>query len=413
MTRRPRKDAPVIDPKDGLRQRQRRDGTWRVWWEPTKRLREAGAEPQDLPAHQPGHAQREATRLMHEWMGRVEGQPTPAMRTGRSVSDLIADYRASRHFTGLRASTLNSYSADLRAIAAKWGPHPVALLDPVMMDRWYDALLAAKGVFRAHAILTMMRTLMKHAERRGWRPRGSNPATDLELQRPPPRARVGTWAELNALLAAARHLSRTGSAADRITMRGLRLAILLTLLAGQRQTDVLTARPEQFVRITVRLPGMPAPGAIWVWNLIRSKRTNASSLALHPEIAAPLRLHLRLAAQGPGTLIWDQATGNAFSRRLFWDRWESVVAQAAITQPSVATLQWRDLRRTFGHLARAGGAEKGDVADVLGNTADTDPTLAQVYMAPQLATTLRAATAITRPQDPPQPAETPKERKKA
>jgi len=405
MTRRPPNTPPAIEPRNGLRQRQRADGSRRLWWEPTLKQREAGATPQDLPAHQPGHAQREATRLTREWASRIDGKPSPATRTGRSVTTLIEDYRQSRHFTTKRASTRStrsSYTGDLRAIDAKWGPHPLALIDGVMMDRWYDALLADKGVFRARAILTMMRTLMKHAERRGWRPRGSNPVGDLEMQRPPPRARLGPWDELNALLAAARRLAMTGAGGDRITMRGVRLAIMLTALAGQRQTDVLAATPDQFIQITAQLPGMATPRKVWVWNLIRSKRDNAGSLALHPETHAPLPLQLRLAQGGPGTLLWDAATGNPFSKRLFWDRWRAVVDLATRDVPSVATLQWRDLRRTFGHLARAGGTEKGDVADVLGNTADTDATLAQVYMAPQLATAWRAASAIEPPQ--PQPA---------
>ena len=65
--------------------------------------------------------------------------------------------------------------------------------------------------------------------------------------------------------------------------------------------------------------------------------------------------------------------------------------------PGVRTLQFRDLRRTFGVWARAGGAIKEDVADVLGNTADTDPELGEVYMPPQFTTASRAVMAVKRP----------------
>lgn len=409
MARRP-DDPPVIDPKDGLRQRRRNDGSWRVWWEPTKRQREAGAKPVEFQARQPGHAQREATRLATEWSARAEGRDVATVRRdGRSTSALIDDYKRSRHYLGLRETTRRSYDTDLRAIEAKWGPQPVSLFDPVMMDAWYDALLITKSVTRARAILTMMRTLMNHAERRGWRSKGSNPARDLDMERPQGRRRVGTWAELDALLAACLHLARTTDAASRITWRGMRLAILLTTLAGQRQTDVREALPAEFGSAVLQLPGMPAPARLWIWSLTRSKRSNAGQLALHPMIVPALRLQLRLAAGGPGTLIWDQATGNPLSKRLMWDRWERIRDLAAETVPGVKTIQWRDLRRTFGNLARAGGADKSDVADVLGNTADTDATLAQIYMAPQLATTWRAATAIARPE--PVQQETPKRRK--
>ena len=80
-----------------------------------------------------------------------------------------------------------------------------------------------------------------------------------------------------------------------------------------------------------------------------------------------------------------------------FDRWDAIRAEAAKTVPSVAGLQWRDLRRTFGNLARRGGASKSDVADVLGNTAAENAELAEVYMAAQLETTARAVGAITRP----------------
>ena len=90
------------DPKDGLRLRQRSDGEWRIWWEPTKRQREIGAKPVEFQARQPGHAQREATRLANEWSARAEGKPVTARRDGRSTSALIEDYRRSRHYTQLR-----------------------------------------------------------------------------------------------------------------------------------------------------------------------------------------------------------------------------------------------------------------------------------------------------------------------
>ncbi len=92
-----------------------------------------------------------------------------------------------------------------------------------------------------------------------------------------------------------------------------------------------------------------------------------------------------------------------------WDRWERIRDLAAGDVPGVTTIQWRDLRRTFGNLAPAGGADKGDGTDVPGNTAAIDATLARVYMAPQPTTTCRAATAIARPE--PVEMETPKRRK--
>lgn len=79
------------------------------------------------------------------------------------------------------------------------------------------------------------------------------------MQSPEGRSRVGTRAELDALLDACRQLSRGTDQAGRITRRGMRLAILLTTLAGQRQTDVREAKPDGFGSAMMQLPGMPAP----------------------------------------------------------------------------------------------------------------------------------------------------------
>jgi hypothetical protein len=54
-------------------------------------------------------------------------------------------------------------------------------------------------------------------------------------------------------------------------------------------------------------------------------------------------------------------------------------------------------------MARRAGTGRDDVADVLGNSADTDSYLAQVYTAAELATAARAVMAIRRPD----PARTP------
>ena len=72
-------------------------------------------------------------------------------------------------------------------------------------------------------------------------------------------------------------------------------------------------------------------------------------------------------------------------------------ARATAAAPEVAGLQFRDLRRTFGHLARLGGADPRDVGDALGNQAGFDPELGEIYMPPSFETASRAVAAITRP----------------
>jgi len=389
MARKSTVTGPVVDAAPGLRQRLRSDGTWRIWWEPTPAMRKAGAKVVEFAADAPGHAVRQARGLHEKWCALLApaagAQPVAKKRmpTARTITDLIADYRAALDFTRKPASTRRVYDADLRAIAGKWGPQPVALFDKPTLARWYETLHAARGVTRSRAILRMMSVLMSHAELRGWRPENSNPCRGLRTETPLERERTASWAEINALLAAAR----------RLRTRAVLTALYLVLLGGQRQYDILRARPGDFYPL--QLPGENRP--IWVWQLVQSKRKRAIEVAIHTIAVPTLRTQLMRAPDGPGTLIWDEATGKPFTPDSFFRAWEKVRLAAVAAAPSIATLQWRDLRRTFSNLSRAGGSSDADTGDALGNTAAKNPKLRRTYMAPQLATTLRAVTAIVTP----------------
>lgn len=384
--RRPTSLPPVIDKAPGLRQRQRADGSWRVWWEPTAAQRAAGSQPVELNAAKPGEAARQAQTLTRKANAALKGEAKAAPVAAYSVSACIQDYLQSLRFEKLRDTTKASYRTDLKAIEAKWGPQSIVLFDGPVIDTWYEALYREKGAFRALALVRMFSIVFRHAEKRGWRAKGSNPCRELDVERPKGRSRVGTWDELDACLAAARRLG----------LRSMRLALLLAIFSGQRQTDIREARPNDVTPVTMPVPGRTKPRTIWVWRLTRSKRQNDGAIPLHPEVVPVMRV-ARLIARHD-RLIWDEATDQPYADRyLFFRRWEEIRAEAAKTAPTVAGLQWRDLRRTFGNLSRRGGASKSDVADVLGNTAATNAALAEVYMAAQLETTARAVGAITRP----------------
>lgn len=383
-----RRTAPrgslLLNKTPGLRERPRADGSVRLWWEPTADMRKIGATVVEFDPAKPGHAERQARALHDKWSRILRGERPASPMGGRSINDLIADYRASLHFTGKPDSTRRVYASDLKQIADKWGPQPVALFDKPTVALWIEAVQAAKGARRARALRVMLSVLMGHAELRGWRPEGSNPCAGLRhIGTVSERSRVATWAEFDAAVTAARALRRWSVVA----------ALHLAVMAGQRQYDILRTAPDDF--FPVRIDGMARP--VWVWQIIQSKRGKAVQIPIHRDAEGPLRLQLMRAADGPGTLLWDEVTGKPYTPDRFAHVWFQVRAAAAKSCPSIASLQWRDLRRTFGNLSRAGGASKGDTADVLGNTAATDPRLMRTYMASQLATTLRAVNAVQRP----------------
>ena len=372
---------PILDAVPNLRQREKADGSWRVWWEPTAKMLAAGQKVVDLSHLRPGDAMRRARDLNAKAAKQAKAIP-PAQRG--TMAALIADYRASLAFSQKPASTRRAYGSDLKAIEDKWGPHRVALFDKPMVALWYESLHKAKGVTRARAILRMLSILMGHAELRGMRPENSNPCTKIRTVTPMERDRAASWDEFDAMVSAARLMK------DRM----IRVALHLAVMAGQRQYDIRAARPGDFYPI--RDAAFTRP--VWVWQLVQSKRKRAIEVPIHAEAVPAIRAQLMRAADGPGTLIWNETTGQPFSDKAFWNRWDAVRAQAALAVPSCATLQWRDLRRTFANLSRAGGSSDADTADALGNSAAKNPKLRRTYMAPQLQTTLRAVQAVQRPE---------------
>lgn len=382
--------APVLDVAPGLRQRQRSDGSWRVWWEPNGAQRNAGATPVELDPAKPAHATREANRLHKQWQDAINGTAKPRM-TGRTIADLIVDYMQSRRFTQRAALTQRSYRIDLKQIDAKWGADPVVLFDGPMMDVWYESLLREKGTFRAAALMRMMSVLFGHAEKIGWRAVASNPCATVEITKPAARQRLMTDDERAAILQAADALDPM-----------VALAARLALAAGQRQTDVLSATVAEFTKAQIPVAWAKDPVDVRIWNFTRSKRGNAGvAPILDADLIKRLDDMIADAIAAGRSLLFVNGHGQPFTIRRWTHRWNAVRTRAAKTCPSLTgddPLQWRDFRRTFATTARMNGASKDDIGDMIGNTAATNASLAAVYMIPQLEAAMRAATAAQLPQ---------------
>jgi integrase len=385
MARGPR--LPVLNPPVGVRQRRRANGTWRVWWEPRAKARALGFEAVELWSDRPADTRAEGDRLNREVDAALaDGRRRAAARSDRTVEALIARYRGSPHYIDkLRPATRRGYDYLLGVIQDKWGLELVAGFDKATMNAWYETCYRSRGKRMAQALLRMMSILFQRAEVEGWRSEGSNPCARLKLVTPPPRHRWASWAEVDACVAAAGALG----------LQAMADAVLLAVLHGQRPGDVRTARRADF-RLA-RLPGRDAPG--WAWEFRRSKRDTDALLPVHDEFLPRLAAILAAPAPADGSLLPDAVTGRMMDADLFAHRWAAVRAEAAKACPSLLAppLQFRDLRRTFGVMARAGGASDDDTGHVLGNTAATDPRLHETYMPAVIETVARAVAAVRRP----------------
>lgn len=398
MTRKPR--GPVGDPPPRLRQRQRADGTWRVWWEPEAAVRKLGFGTVELDAKAPLKAARDARKLNDQVAAARETGQAPRSRRGPvCIEDVVEDYRRSIHFTErLAPATQAGYSSFLRQIVTKWGDVPVADFTKPMAHTWYESLARDAGRHQAVALIRTLSVLMTHAERRGWREANSNPCSQLGLRVPKGRDRVVDWPEYDALQAAAL----------RCNLPSVGLAVALSFLAGQRQTDVLAARRGDFAERRVIWPGSKTPDTVWAWTLTRSKTGAAGAILLHPELAPMVQAVLARPAPADACLLVEERVSRAYDMDLFQKRWVEV-RSAAIAGgdgwapcPTLEDVQFRDLRRSFSTHARDNGASVDDAGDVLGNSAARDARMKGTYMPAQFFTAARAVLAVARPDTDPE-----------
>ena len=387
----PRRADPFADRPAGLRTRARADGTVRVWWEPNAHARRHGFDAVELDENRPTWSKRQAERMNADVAARAAGRAP--LRGERSLEALSERYQRSSDFTFLAAATQRSYRTNIRRLLKDAAPKPVATFDKPYVKARYEEWLAAHGVRQAKALVRMLSILMAYAEGIGWRAENTNPCLRMKLREGAPGKRIVSWAEFDALLAAA----------DAVGLAPIALAAALSRLNGQRETDVLAAAPAQFPEMPVLgrdEAGRPTERRQLVWLLTRSKRATAGAMPVHPDAEPRLRAALeahRLAERGEADpVVVDPRTSEPYKIGLFNDRWAEVRALAAKDVPSVADVQFRDLRRTFSAMLRSGGADRSDIAAVLGNTSDRNFQLAQIYMPADYEAAARAVGAVKR-----------------
>ncbi|MEO0859203.1 MAG: tyrosine-type recombinase/integrase [Pseudomonadota bacterium] len=368
------KRDPWADLPAGLRVRRTHSGL-RVWWEPTKVQRAAGAKPVTLDADRPTWSRRRATDLGRKATRLVE--KGPQRDANRTLAELAHEYTGSHSFEDLRPATQRDYRGKLSVLVDVWGHKLVAdITKPQVLDLFDDQ--RARGLPMAKALIRMASILFSYAERVGWRAENTNPCLNLRLKTPPSRDRVADWAEIDALL----------GAADALDLPGAALMLSLAVFTGQRQTDLMALRADQLVEVDT------PQGSMLVMHLVRSKRQNAGVV---PIMDADLQDRLELALHGrtdADAVVTTQAQRYTVNT---WKRdWLAIRARAAKTVPSVNSLQFRDLRRTFGAVARAAGADKADIAAVLGNTSHINFQLGMTYMPPEGRAAGRAVSRVKR-----------------
>ena len=387
----------ISDSVRWLRTRRRADGTRRLWWEPSADARALGFTVVEFDARHRHRAEREAAALNRQADAALaSGQSRPVARDTMTVDMVVQDWQRSLHYTTrIAAATRNGYRVAANRIVRKWGEVPIADFTKKTINTWYESLFREAGPGSARVLITVFSMIFDHAETQDWRPENSNPCHGIARSGSGSRDRVITWGEYDALQAAAMACG----------LHSVGAAITLSMLQGQRQTDVLKATRGEFRQIDVRFPGQTADTSVWVWSMMRQKRKTAGDLPLHIEAVAVVQtlLDARILRDAD-PLITDERVGRGYDAHLFAKRFAEVRARAiADGCVSLASAQFRDLRRSFGVMARRGGASPADTGDVLGNSAASNPRLKDTYMPAEFYTAARAVMAVQRPLKPTDP----------
>lgn len=140
----------------------------------------------------------------------------------RSITALINSYRAGSDFKKLRATSRSGYQSRLKILDDKHGHRSVNGLDPVRIEKMIMVPYADRPG-QAHALLKMLRVLIRHAIHLRWIDR--DPSIGLK------RASIGqirSWTEAEI----ARFEDRWPIGSKQ------RLAFALFLYTGQRRSDV-------------------------------------------------------------------------------------------------------------------------------------------------------------------------------
>jgi hypothetical protein len=280
-----------------------------------------------------------------------DGSRGAAMRRGvkaGSVAHMIRDYKASRFYTHLRASTQRrSYDPALAYLEAWAGDKPATALDEADREALYLAL-KAKHLAKANLTIRVMRVLwgfgvqFKHVHR--------NIALRPRLEGVPSTARLWDPAELEAVV----------EAADALGLHSVATAAIVNHWIGQREGDVIA------------LPRASYQAGVFY---VAQSKTGARVAVPHsPRVAA--RLAAELARQQArkvvaNTLIATDAEGVPYTARHFATCFARARAEAARRHPELpglASLQFMWLRHTAVTELAISGATIPMIAAVTGHT---------------------------------------------
>ncbi len=326
----------------------RNGGGFRNFWQPSKKLIEAGWRIQRLPDDET-EAMREAQRLntqLDEWY--AGKRAAPSNHPSGTIDWLISFYKESDDFKDLKTKTKRTYNHSLKVISEWAGDTQVRAITPGMVQTLYKSL----GVGRATAnnVIRMLRTLLEFARKNDIIP--SNPALSPGIK---DRSKKGALWEFEYVAALVK-------AADEEGLHSVGTAILINEWLGQRKSDILFMRQEFYNNGELTIDQAKVEDAVVVLNV-----------ALVPHIHARLEEELartqKIAPNSPYIIV--NQTGYRWNEGLFTAAVKQLREKVAVQFPKMQACTFMTLRHTAITRMFEAGLETPLIAAISGHSLES------------------------------------------
>ncbi len=329
-------------------------------------LKTAAGEWLDLDASR-RWMEKKAEEIEARKAGAALARPQPAGPRATTLEDIFEDLWKLRKFRdagqpgALSPASVRDYKVKARAVQTfdpELWTSPAAAISRAVALGLHERLWEAKGLHMANGVIAVLRLAYSSAIDR--RPQANliNPFLRLKLPAPDPRLRVATPAEIEALVAAADAMEPA-----------IGDAILLALLTGQRQGDLLQVSERQIEQGRVALEQNKTGARVGMKVLA----------ALRHRLLAAKERRLK-AGRPPQTFVWDPRTGKPYQPDTFRHRFAEVRARAVETEPRLEDFYFMDLRDTAITWLANAGATDSEIVAVSGHSPTTIASIKKHYL---------------------------------
>lgn len=285
------------------------------------------------------------------------------LRPSRTGDHLWEVYSQSPRYAKRAASTKADYRNKAAVFLAEFGGTPIAALEKAHLYRWWEELYGERGHAMANGVIAVVRAMLSHATRIGWR--ADNPARELGLETVPPRQVFWLPEEVSAIVAAA----------DGIGEPSVGDAIIVALHSGQRQGDVLAMPRRIFAEKRIRLSQLK----------MRSRGGALIDAPMTPALTARIaairaRRKDQIVIDPNEPLIIREDTGRFYDVHAYRKAFRRAREAAALDCPSVAAKRFQDLRDTAVTRLALAGCELPQIAAITGHSLTSITAIIKHYL---------------------------------